>query len=259
MLVKSMFPLNIWIASFVLYSLLRIPDVESTRRVLAELDPELHEVNFLIPPLLKKIGFNKTMIVTWLVFATVIASLDAVNVYPVVGFPILWLLFGLFHLLAAANNVQLYFYTMTVGAEAVEENTKRIIATLKKLPFFEKIVFLIRMNFFNLVIAIYGVIALVLFTILLSSTEIYLKGPIPYMLLLGPPIMIIDLIMFFPTLVFGSLIISWRRLKIANDKEAYPEKNQRYLTISIECLENALNEAKTTSAEYVKFVIPLDE
>lgn len=251
--------LEVWISSFLLYSSLRIFDVESTRLVLAKLDPELHEMNIIAIPLFKKFGFNKTMIITWLVFASGLAFFDAYVFYPQIGFPILWLVFGIFHLLAAASNYQLHFQTGILGAETIEENTKRLIRMLQRLSPFRKVVFLIKWNFLNICLALYGVIALILTYLLLSALNISLRGPIPYLLLLTPPIMMFDLIMFFPTIVFGHLIITRRRLRLINDKDIRSEENRRYLTVSVDCLEKALNEAKTTSADYVQFLVPCDE
>jgi len=251
--------IEIWILSFLLYSILRIPDVESTRLALAKLDPELHEMNEIVTFLFKKVGFKKTMITTWLLFASGIAFLDTYIFYPMIGFPVLWLILGIFHLMAAANNYQLHFQTEIIGAEAIEENTKCLIAMLKKLSPWRKVIFLTRWNFVNIFLALYGVFALVLTYFLLSAMNISLTGPIPYLLLVTPPIMIFDLIMFFPTIVFGNLIITRRRLKLLNDKDTNSEENQKYLTVSVGCLEKALNEAKTNSAEYVRFLIPHDE
>jgi len=211
-----------------------------------------------MPPLIKRFGFNKTMIVTSLLFASIFASLDAYYVYPVVGFPTLWLLFGVFHLLAAANNVEVYFRKKEVGPSVMEQHTKEIILKLKRLSFLRRMVFLIKISFFNFCLAIYGFVALFLFGLLLGAMDIGLKGPIPYLLLLGPPIMIIDLILLFPIMVFGSLIISWRKFTNTTSEESI-EKNHKYLTVSTECLENALAEAKIAKVEYVKFLIPEDE
>lgn len=65
-------------------------------------------------------------------------------------------------------------------------------------------------------------------------------------------IMILDLILFFPNIVFGSLIISLRRLKLVNDEDQL-EEGQKYLTVSVDCLENVLCEARANKARYVKF------
>lgn len=70
-----------------------------------------------------------------------------------------------------------------------------------------------------------------------------------------PPIMILVLMMFFPTMVFGSLVISLRRLKLINNGHQFDEE-QRYLTISVDIIENVLCEARSNKANYVKFSIP---
>lgn len=254
-----MFRFDVFVYSLALYSCFRYFDVWSTKLCLDVLDPEMHEVNPIIAPLVKKIGFNKTMIFTWLPFAVSIALIDALYLYPIVGIPILWLLFGLFHIIAAANNIQIHFQTKIFGAEVVEENTRALVRILKELPLLRKFTFLAKMNFLNLFLAFYGVAALTLFGILLSATDISIRHPIPILLAVGPPIMILDLIMFFPIIVFGSIMISFRRLRLVNKKEVRPKENQRYLAVSVECLEDALREAQVSDVDYVQFLIPLED
>jgi len=250
--------LNAFISSFMLYGLLRVFDVWSTKLCLAELDPEMHEVNPIIAPLVKKIGFYKTMFVTWLPFATIIGLIDSLYAYPVVGIPILWLFLGLFHLLAAANNVQVYSQAKIFGAEIVEENTRQVIRILKRLSSFGKVAFLIRTNFLNVFLAFYGVAALVLLSVLLSVTDIIVKQPIPILLVVGPPIMILDLVMFFPTIVFGSLMISLRRLRMGNEQDVLSQESTNYLTFSVEFLETVLHKAQQSGANCVQVSIPYE-
>jgi len=244
---------NAFVSSVALYSLLRVFDVWSTKQCLSKLDPEMHEINPIVAPLVKKIGFNKTMIITWVPFALVIASLDAMYAYPMVGIPILWLLFGLFHVIVAANNLEIYFRTRIFGAEAIEENTRRTIRILKNLPLVGKISFLMKTNVLNLFFTLYGIGALVLFSVLLSVVNVSSKGPIPILLFVGPPIMILDLIMFFPVMVFGALIISLRRIKIP---DVQLQENAHHLTFSVEFLETVLHEAQVNGATCVQFPVP---
>lgn len=251
-----MFQLDPFIASSTLYSVLRLFDVMSTKLCLAKLDPEMHEVNPIVAPLVKRIGFYKTMFVTWLPFAVVIGYIDAEFAYPAIGIPIFWLLFGLFHLIASANNLQVYFQIKTFGAQAIENNTRQTLRMLKKLSFPKKLIFLMKANFLNLFFAIYGIVALTLFMILLGTLNIYSKGPIPTLLALGPPIMIVDLILFFPIMVFGSLLISLRRLRLADDDFVLGGEDS--VTITVELLETVLNEARGNGASCVQFPIRKD-
>lgn len=249
---------HVFIYSFIAYSLLRYFDVWSTKLCLAKLDPEIHEANPIVAPLLKKIGFDKTMLLTWLLFAIPIGLADALYVDPVTTFPILWLFFGLFHVMAAANNLQIHFQMKIFGAEIVKENTMRIIKILKGLSFSGKVAFLVKTNFLNVFFALYAVATLTFLSILLTAIDITIKRPIPVLLAIGPPIMILDLIMFFPAIVFGSLMISLRRLRIANRKNLHLGRDQKYLTVSVECLEKALREAQANGADCVQFLAPPD-
>lgn len=240
-----------FVCSVALYSILRCFDIWSTELCLERLDPELHEVNPIVAPLIKKIGFNKTMVITWIPFAIGIGFADAFWSYPQIGIPIWWLFFGLFHLIAAANNVQLYYHTKIFGAEVIEENTKRIITILKSLSTFKKITFLIKTNILNLFFTVYGIITLLLLSLLLSSIDIYFKAPIPVLLVVGPPIMVLDLILFFPTMIFGSLIISIRRLKI-NNEHILTQESTDSVIVSVEFIETLLNEAREKGANYIQ-------
>lgn len=242
---------NAFICSVTLYSILRSFDVWSTALCLERLDPELHEVNPIVAPLIKKIGFNKTMVITWIPLAIAIGFADAFWAYPIFGIPVLWLFFGLFHLIAAANNVQLYYHIKIFSAEVVEENARRIITVLKSLSTFKKITFLIKTNILNLFFTVYGIITLLLFSLLLSSLDISFKAPVPILLAVGPPIMVLDLILFFPTMIFGSLIISIRRLKI-NSEHVLTQENSDSIIVSVEFIETLLNEARERGANYIQ-------
>jgi hypothetical protein len=244
--------IDVFITSIFLYSAFRYVDVLSTKICLAKLDPKLHEVNPIAAPLFHKLGFNKTMVILWIPFALVIGIADTLVVAPVIGIPILWLFFGLFHLLAAVNNFQVYSHVKLFGAEAIEENTKHLIQTLKSLSKFKKITFLLQINLLNVFFALYGIVSLVLFSMLLGSLSISLKAPIPVLLLLAPVIMILDFIVFFPTMAFGSLIISLRRLSV-DVEQVDPPGNEQALTVSIEFLENLVNEAHQKGANCVQF------
>ncbi len=244
-----------FISSFGLYSLLRLMDVWSTKLCVARLDPELHEVNPIAAPLIKKIGFNKTMILTWIPFALVIGFIDAFFLYPVLGIIVLWLFFGLFHLIAAANNMQIYYQVKIFGQKAIEESMRRVIALLKPMSTYQKVIFVIKTNFLNLFLAIYGITTLVLFSFLIPSLSIFIRTSIPALLVIAPPIMVLDLIIFFPTLVFGSLIISMRRVR--KIKEQVTTKNEgNSITISLEFAEQIIQEAREKGANYVQLPVP---
>jgi len=220
------------------------------------LDPEIHEVNPIIASLLKRTDFNKTMLITWLLFAIPIGLADALYIYPVVTFPILWLVFGLFHVMAAANNLQIHFQMKIFGAEVVKENTMRVIKILKGLSFSDKVAFLMKTNFLNIFFALYAIVTLTFLSILLTSIDIVIRHPIPVLLAIGPPIMILDLIMFFPTIALGSLIISLRRLRTTKDEDLHLIGDQKGLAVSVEFLEEALHEARANGANFVQFLAP---
>jgi len=249
--------LTLWLFAYsvALYSCLRLVDVWSTKLALSELSFEMHEVNTPLVALAKKYGFNRAAILLSFI-AIPIGLVDVLVIYPLVGFPIFWLYVGLFHVLAAANNVQMYFQAKIMGKESVERYTRQLVRDLKGLSAIERILYLIKMNFFFVALAIYGFFALGLFSVLLSSLEISLLRPTSYLILLGPPIMILDLISFFAVIVFGSLILARRQLKLAGDREWPLERNDRKVSIPVDILKTAINEAERTGVEYVELHIP---
>lgn len=254
-----MIELYLFFYVFAGYSAFRYIDVWSTRLATSELNFEMHEVNPFLVPLVKKMGFKKGMIVSWLLFAIPISMVDIIIIYPLIGFPTLWIFFGLFHILAAANNIQVYFRTKAVGKDNVELNTRNLIRELRSLSTLRKIVYLMKLNFFNLCLAIYGLVALALFSMLLSFLVISFREPTSYLLFIVPPVMILDLILFFPVIVFGSIIISYRQLKLFNDRDLSSERNGRYVSISRDILHKALAEADKTGADFIQFLIPHED
>jgi hypothetical protein len=244
--------ISVFLSTVFLYSAFRLVDVYSTQLCLSKLDPTLHEVNPIAVPLFGKLGFNKTMIVIWIPFAFFIGVADTFFVAPYVGIPVLWLFFGLFHLMAAANNFQLYFHVKLFGADVIEANTKQVILTLKALPRFKKFTFLLKTNLLYIFFSIYGIASLTLFSVLLTSLQISIINSIPTLLLVAPVIMIIDFVYFFPVMAFGSLIISWRRLSI-DVEQINLNTNQQNLTVSVDMLERVVDEAHQKGANYVQF------
>lgn len=101
----------------------------------------------------------------------------------------------------------------------------------------------------------YGIIALVLFSLLIPSLDILIKTPIPALLAIAPPIMVLDLIMFFPTIIFGSLIISIRRVRKI-EEQVITKSEGNSITISLELAEQIIQEAKEKGADYVQFHVP---
>lgn len=249
-----------FIASSILYNVFRCVDVLSTKFCLSKLDLEMYEVNPIVVFVSKKVGFDKAMLITGVLFTFLIGFADAFWVYPIIGIPLLWLLFGLFHLLAAMNNVQVYFQIRIFGAREIEESISRITDMLKPLPLFQKIIFLIKINIFNFFLTIYGIVALILFSFLFASiANIQFRTTVPILLVVTPPVMILDLIMFFPTTIFGSLLISMRRLKINKKRPILNEENRKAVLLPIELVETMLNEARERNADYIQVSIPNEE
>lgn len=255
----EMIELLIFAISFAVYSGFRYVDIVSTAYVLRHLDLELHEVNPLIVPLAKKTGFKKAMVSLWLLFAVPIGLGDAFIIYPTLGYPALSYMLGIFHLLAAANNVQIYFQVQIVGAENVRQNTLNQIRTLKRLSLWRKVIYLVKMNFFEIFMSAYGFFALVLLSQLLTTLVLSFSEPTSLSLLFVPSIMILDLIWFFPVSVLGSIIISRRRLRLIENMETLSGDPRRQMTIPVGILREAIDKADRSGADYVRIFLPEGE
>jgi len=248
--------IDVFGASVVLYSIFRYFDVKSTKLCLAKLDPTLHEVNPIAAPLFRKMSFDKAMVLMWIPTALAIGLADTFIVAPIVGIPILWLFFGLFHVFATANNLQVYSRVKQFGAETIEEDTKQLMRKLKSLSKFKRITYLSQMNGLNLFFSLYGIVTLLLFWRLFPLVNVTFRAPIPVLFLLAPIIMIVDFIAFFPTMTFGSLLISLRRIP-PDAKLDDLSQNSRDLTVSVEFLEYLVDEAHQKGANCVQ--IPYDK
>jgi len=234
-------------------------DLYSTQLALSKLSLEMHEINPLLVFLARKFGFRGATWVMWLLFATLTGLIDALYISNVFGFPITCFLFGMFHALAAANNLEIFFQTKIIGAKNIERNTRSLIQMLKQQSFFGKIGLLIRLNLFKVFVAIYGTVSLLALFRLFGSLSVTTTEPVSFFLLYLPPIMILALIMFFPVDAFGTFLISLRRLKLSKDNDSNMSDDiPKHVSLPVDVLQAALESAKATGAEYVQFSISHD-
>jgi hypothetical protein len=211
------------------------------------LDIERHEVNPLVVNLSRKIGLRFTFIITWLIFAIPIATIDSTIFWKMLGAPVLAFIFGFIHILASMNNMGLYFQTKEFGVDAMEYNTQLIIDNLKRLSFVGKLKYLVKMNFFNAALSIYtmSIVIVLWFSILMHFQ---------YYMIMGLT-MNVSLLTFFPTITFGMILISFRRLKLKGYSKSITAE-EGSITVSVNVLEQAIAEAKQQNAEFVSFSIP---
>src|SRR6266702_8736923 len=84
--------------SFVTYSGLRHFDQGSTRLVAERVDIQKHEINPLLTRLARRWGLANAFRITWFMFATGVATMDALlNTLVSFGVPAVALLFGSVH------------------------------------------------------------------------------------------------------------------------------------------------------------------
>jgi len=243
-----------YLYSLVTYSCFQFLDMWSTKMALSKLDIEKHEINPLLVKLKKRFGFNVSLFLMWALIANSVALFDALLIQSVFGLILLCYFFGLFHLLAVFNNLQIYFEVQFVGAETFEQNTEFLIQELAKQSPLGKIAMLLRLNLFNVFLSIFGVVTLFLSTQLLSVLQFRLTEPISLFLFYFPPMMILVLIMFFPMRVFGMFLIYRRRLGQSKSNNGRAQDNHSpMISLPVSVLESALNNAKANNAEYVQF------
>jgi hypothetical protein len=237
--------------SLVTYSCFQLCDILSTRAALSKLTIEKHEVNPLLVWLKRKVGTNRAFFLMWLVIANSVALFDALYVQAIVGFVLACYFFGMFHLFAVFNNLQIFFETKFVGPENLERNTDFLIGELKKRSTMGKIVLLTKLNLFNIFVSFFGIATLVLSTMLLNTLQFSLTGPTSVFLMFFPPMMIITLILFAPFKVMGMFIICTRRLQ-TKSPENPPADQESVTNLPVSVLEKALKDAKENHSTFVQ-------
>ena len=235
---------------FVTYSLFRYFDYESTKLCLSLLDIERHEINPLVVRLSRKLGFKTAFLITWPLFAIPIAIIDSLVFLDMLGAPVLAFLFGFAHILASMSNMGLYFQVREFGVDTIEYNSQLTIDKLKKLSLIGKLKHLTKINFFNTVLSIYGMLIVsALWYSVVTNSQYYLSLGIT---------MNLSLLMFFPAITFGMILISFRRLKFREYLKPITAE-QKCVTVSIDILGQAIAEARSRNAEYVSFSLPKEE
>ena len=239
--------------SLVVYSCFQFFDLRSTKLALSGLELEKHEINPLLVFLNKRVGFKSSSFIMWLLIANLVASFDAFYVNGVFGMPLACFFFGMFHVLAVFNNLEIHFAKQFVGAKAFERNTDMLIEELRKRSSWGKLTLLIKLNLFSVFISVFGIAALFLSIKLLSALQFRLVTPISYFLLYFPPMMILTLILFFPVKVFGMFLICRRRLNTVHSIDEQQESPSPSIRLEVNVLETALKEAKSNNAQYIQF------
>ncbi len=149
-----------FLISVAVYSALRTPDVVTTALLAQHVDIHKHESNFLMLPLIKSLGFWATMILTWVLFAALIGVLDSLYLlFP--GVPIVAVLLGSGHILAAFNNAELYFRGKHFGFDSLEEASQRVGRLMRGLPSLRKIWVATQIDFFRIGVGFYSLGAII--------------------------------------------------------------------------------------------------
>src|SRR2546422_1132795 len=151
-----------FVFSFFAYSMLRYLDQSSTKRLARRLDIQKHELNPLLTWLARKWGLDRAFWITYLVFAIGIAMVDVfLNTVATFGFPAAAYLFGLMHVLAAANNLELDYETRGMTKGQIESGTFGFVEELSGLSLRKGLSLLIEKYAFTFIAALLSFIAVV--------------------------------------------------------------------------------------------------
>ena len=240
--------------SFIMYSMFRYFDAWSTAAVAEVLKIEQHEVNPLIVFLTKKVGLTLALRFHWLL-AIPIAFIDGFIFGPRTGLPLLALLMGFIHLLAAINNFSIYFRIKEFGAESVKRTMMYTLKNMKNMNMINKIIYLTKINLSNVLLSVWNIIILVVINTYLGSIKFIVTSEfLPVTYLIYAILMNITLLIFYPLVTIGNFLLMFRNLKNIQITEF--EKDDNYIVVSTELLNEAINQAKKDDATYVRFKIP---
>jgi len=246
--------------SLATYSCFQFFDMYSTKLALSKLQIEKHEINPLLVFLNKRIGINASFLLMWFVIANSVAAFDALYIQNIFGLTLACFFFGMFHVFAVFNNLQIHFETQFVGADNFERNTEFLIRELRNRSSFGKVALLLRLNLFSVFLSLFGIATLFLSIQLLNFLQFRLVEPINAFLLYFPPMMILALILFFPVKVFGMFVICRRRLQLSKSPDNSPQNDHAPLvSLSVDVLETALKDARVNNAKYVQFSLTRKE
>jgi hypothetical protein len=243
--------------SFLFYSLFRSFDQASTKRLAEKIDLQKHEINPLLTRLSKKWGLAWAFRITWVVFAGAIATLDALlNTIGNFGIPALAVLFGSVHLLAAANNIELEYRMKGSSKDQIEGETLRFAQMLSGLDWWSRTKLLTERYAFNFIAA---ALSLMIYISIVYSDLI---GKLSHSIINGNALYnmgmfeLFGFLMFFPTLFFGTILLSRRLVKSYKKGEfgtVITQSNPMSVDVPAAIIEEALAAARTSNLSFVRF------
>lgn len=215
-----------------------------------------HEINEVLLALVRRVGLGNSFKILWIVFATAIATFDTVLNTPVTyAIPVLAVLFGFVHLLAAAHNYELYYNVKDKTRQEIEDSDIRTAKTLSQLDWLGKLLFVIRKNAFTFFVAAFSLVVftwpmstLLILTVTRSQSLWYAFN---YTILISA----LGLLFFFPALMLGALLLANRLANSYKKGELVSTLSAQangQIEIPIETLREAIRTAEASNESTVR-------
>ena len=252
--------------SVIVYSILRLPDQLTTAALAKKLDLQLHEVNPVITSMAKRIGLSRTFIVTWVVFAALVGTMDTVlNSVARFGIPIAALFLGTTHWLAAGHNLELEYRTEGISPNERRKQEREFVEKLQNSNRRGRLGLLFKKDIFTVMAAILCLIVLLsaLFAPLLGA---WTGRPSATLTIYASALVLaLGFMSFFPAVVIGTLIWARRISKSqppGESEDAVPSQVEesppapsglRRVEVPVDLVESSLAQAKAEGAASIVF------
>ncbi len=251
--------------SFITYSVLRQFDEKSTADLAEVIDLQKHEVNPTITWLSARIGLKKAMRLTWIIIATGVATGDA---YIATGFPygvpILALIMGFGHVLAAASNKHVSYLVNKLGVEEFEREHDERMRELAGESLFGKLRLIYSANPTSILMLVVTTPLVAALGYAMVATELFTVIAVPFKYIIIPLnvafCFIIAVLVIQPAFALGPLILSRRygnmSAKVEQEGEA-PSAPTVDIQVPVLVVVQALEAARKSGEAVVKIAIPI--
>jgi hypothetical protein len=253
----------IW--SFSVYTSLRWFDERSTAKLAARIDLQKHEINPTITWLARRVGLKNAFRASWLVIGSCVAMVDAfINQIHTFGVPILALIVGFDHVLAAAHNNRLSYTVEKIGVEEFENEHELSMHELARFGWWQRIRLISKSEPAAILMLILAAPLVATLGYAMLATEAFTIIAFPEKLLFIPLnialCFVIALVFIQPAPALGLLILSSRYAHQPHGQRR--SRNSRgvetiRLELPIKVVAEALAAARRESADVVKMEIPI--
>jgi len=252
----------IFILSFVTYSFLRQFDEKSTAELDKVIDLQKHEINPTITWLSARIGLKRAMRLTWIIIATGVATGDA---YIATGFPygvpILALIVGFGHVLAAASNKHVSYLVNKLGVEEFEREHDERMQELARVNFVGKLRLIYKANPTSILMLLVATPLVAALGYAMVATELFTVISVPFKFVVIPLnvafCFIIATLVIQPAFAIGPLMLSRRYSKRHAAVTADSAPSTVSIQVPVTVVTAALESARKNGELSVRITIPI--